>query len=210
MNADIIRKIVTGSIFCIILLIGVIVGLLIFSPQKISINNNKEQIFVIEREQTAAPVYNALDPVSGDWGITANELLSRINLTFEKMGIRGRRINKWRFSECGKEFRHAFSSELLMLGELSEADNVRRVAIFYDPALDMMDSQLNTSLIRALKTAIDPSLTREDISNMMNSMKISSQKYFYTGETEFRHNGFIFKVLPVAGSSFVFTATLEH
>ena len=206
------RKIVAGSIFCIILLLGVIVGLVIFPAERISMTDdkNEQESVIAQQEQPTGPRFNALDPVSGDWGITADELITRINVTLEQVGIRGDKIVKWDISESGIEFRHLFSQSLLILGELSEANNVRRVALFFDPAFDAEDFALEMTLMRALISAIDPSLTREEISGMIASLEVSMYEKFPPRQTELRHNKFIFRVWSVAGSAFVFTASSDN
>ena len=206
------RKIAATSIFCIVLLLGFIAGLIIFPAETV---NRAEQAQITGRqerqerqERIIEPRYDALDPVSGDWGITANELISRINATLDTIGVRrGDKIVNWNFTESRKEFRHSFSPSLSMLGELSENDNVQRVAIYFDPAFDVLNFPMKTALIRALIAATDPSLARETIHEMIDSLEVSLYAKSPRRQVELRHNNFLFSVWPVVGSAFVFMAS---
>ena len=208
-TSPLLRKIITASAFCIILLLGVIAGLMISPSQETSNIYGQGPVIIEqyeqEREQRTGPEYRALDPVAVDWGITPDELILRINITLDRLGIRGDRIVRFHISE--NEFRHSFASALLMLGELSDANNVRLAAIFFDPALDPVGFPLAISLIRALIAATDPSLTREEISDKISSLGITLYGKTPPRQAELRHNKFIFRVWSVAGSAFVFTVS---
>lgn len=209
-RAVFVRKIFVLAIACVVILTGVLAGLVIVNHRKNTqtVYTTPEPLPEPEKKLTAPP-YSALDPVSGDWGISPKQLADRMNITLDAVGARANIITN--FSEYPQlnEFRHTFTPAVSLFGEADERGNVRRVALLFDPVKNRADYDVAFAVMRAIIASLDPALTREDIAKMTEQLGLELYDVPALRRAEVRYKKFVLRVWSVTGSAFVFTASSD-